>query len=89
MADTSYVGLHRVCRISRQMLPSLYTVGEVKSKIEKTESEFKAGHNCVKFYRLDGTFSKQTSQSEACSDSPPRRSMSDERCRPQTGCLPA
>lgn len=27
MADTSYVGLHRFCRMSRQMPPSAYTFG--------------------------------------------------------------
>jgi len=31
MAETSYVGLQRFCRISRQMLPSAYTANQTVS----------------------------------------------------------
>ena len=76
MAETSYVGLHRFCNMSRQIPPSAYTANKstYDMLINETVVVKRANLiviltvNCTNTYRLDGTSSRRNEQWAAYSD---------------------
>jgi len=47
MAETSYVGLQRFCRMSRHMLPSAYTAQTINTLLASIQLDIYSGDSVV------------------------------------------